>query len=569
MKTAFFAFLLLCCQVQAAIYYVRIDGNDKNVGLEDSASGAWATLAKANQAAQAGDTIVIGPGEFNQSRIITVRDGTQEAPIVWRGSGKTTIIRTTAWLPYAFVVKHDNIQFHGLRFVNSSLNIYYGADAGLINECVFEQPNHSHIYFEGGMETHMREWVIRNCEFREASDQVSAQPCIRLCGSNHLFENNYFTSTLGGTDVFHYLGKGTVIRGNTFENWGVRAGSRNHVDLIQSFTNNAANVAEDLLFERNFCRNMNGVQFGNVTDKALTGRVRNWTFRNNIFHRLSNTMNLYAPGFRFYNNTFSYCYGSAGQIMFNGSTDRGRASTGFFANNIFYKCGVNPASRDQGWPSNNASAGQISASHNLVIGIGAGRMKDTTGRWTRYGMLGNSLNGVEPLFVGEEAINAGNATTKVVPTDFKLRQESPAIGAGKNLSEFFNGDFSENVRPSSGPWDIGAYQYGASPPPPPEPPDQTLPELCCANISSSGSQIILSFNEWVDGVDPEKFAIKGFTIGKAQGLGPNWTLEFTPNAKPSDQLTLTYDGSAQTIKDVAGNPMPTTEIKLVNGTRTQ
>ena len=562
-RTLLFFFLLVSC-VYSAEYYVRVDGRDANSGTQNTALGAWATLAKANQMAQPGDTIIIGPGEWKEGRVTTLRDGTPQAPIVWQGTSNTeTKISTTSWLPYSFIVKHDHIHFKSIRFVNSSLNVFYGADKGLVEGCIFQQPNHSHIYFEGGTETHMKDWVIRNCEFRDASDLISAQACIRLTGSNHLFENNYFTSAIGGSDVFHYLGKGTIIRGNTFENWGVRPGSRNHVDLIQSFTTNSANVAEDLIFERNFCRNMNGVQFGNVTDKALTGRVRNWLFRNNILHRVSNTMNLYAPGFRFYNNTFSYCYGSAGQIMFNGSTDRGVASTGFFSNNIFYKCGVNPANKEQGWPSNNASAGQISASHNLVIGIGDGRLKNTATRWTRYGMLGNSLNGVEPLFVGEAAINAGNATTPVTANDFRLKPNSPVLAMGINLSQFVTNDFNGDPRPASGPWDIGAVMVSNLPPP--LPPDTDAPQLRCTNITSTGTKIILCFNEFVQGVDASHFNVAGFTLTNAQGVGPNWTLDISPAVSPSAELTMFYTGGAGRIEDVAGNLLPNGTFNLVNG----
>ena len=555
MKHAFL-FILLSASAFAADYYVSPTGKDSNTGT--SPDQAWLTLARANAAAQPGDTIVIGAGEFNADTISSKRNGTAEKPIVWQGiSARETIIRTTSWLPYAFKISHDHIHFKTMRFVNASINVYYGGDHGLIDGCHFEQPTHSHIYFEGGTDTHMKEWVVRNCEFREASDRVSKQACIRLCGSKHLFENNYFTSSLGGADVFHYLGSGTVIRRNTFENWGVRPGSKNHVDFVQSFTNNPSNIAEDLLVEGNFCRNMNGVQFGNVTDSAQTGRVRNWTFRNNIFHRVSNTMNLYAPGFRFENNVFSHFYGSGGAILFRGSGRRGKASSGFVYNNIFYRGGINPANAtDQGWYSNDAGGSGIIADNNLVVGIGAGTVKGS--KWRIWGNA-NSLNGVDPLFVGAAAINAGNPETKVVPEDFRLRPNSPALGRGMNLTEEFMTDIAGAQRPGIGPWDIGPFQSKV------KPPDTTPPSLRCANIAATGTQIILCFDEWVEGVKAELFTLPFYKLSNAQGAGPNWTMDVDRKILPVDELKLVYTTDVNGIVDTAGNQLQSGEHQLVNG----
>lgn len=44
-------------------------------------------------------------------------------------------------------------------------------------------------------------------------------------------------------------------------------------------------------------------------------------------------------------------------------------------------------------------------------------------------------------------------------SDVTLRAGSSAIGAGANLSGTFTTDYLGNARPSSGPWDIGAFQY--------------------------------------------------------------------------------------------------------------
>jgi len=45
--------------------------------------------------------------------------------------------------------------------------------------------------------------------------------------------------------------------------------------------------------------------------------------------------------------------------------------------------------------------------------------------------------------------------------DVHLQATSPARGAGKNLSNYFNTDKDGNPRPATGAWDIGAYEYVA------------------------------------------------------------------------------------------------------------
>ena len=82
---------------------------------------------------------------------------------------------------------------------------------------------------------------------------------------------------------------------------------------------------------------------------------------------------------------------------------------------------------------------------------------------------------------------------------------SPAIGAGLNLSSYFTADAAGVTRPSTGPWDIGAYQYctsncgsGQSSPPSP---DTTAPSIPTnlATTSITSSSISLS---WSVSTDP-------------------------------------------------------------------
>ena len=66
-------------------------------------------------------------------------------------------------------------------------------------------------------------------------------------------------------------------------------------------------------------------------------------------------------------------------------------------------------------------------------------------QWKGLGFDVHSITN-NPLFV-----NATNG-------DFHLQSNSPAIGAGVNLSALFTGDLAGNTRPRTGAWDIGAHE---------------------------------------------------------------------------------------------------------------
>ena len=68
--------------------------------------------------------------------------------------------------------------------------------------------------------------------------------------------------------------------------------------------------------------------------------------------------------------------------------------------------------------------------------------------------------------------NANLGFTNYSAHDYSLQAGSPLIGSGVNLGAPYNYDYNGNMRPESGAWDIGAYQYSTSPGPsgPPSPP---------------------------------------------------------------------------------------------------
>lgn len=80
--------IALSCIGQAQqTFFVAKNGNVSNSG---SASAPWLTVGHAAQQAQAGDTVMVGAGTYNES-VTFANSGTAFAPIVFNGEGVAVV----------------------------------------------------------------------------------------------------------------------------------------------------------------------------------------------------------------------------------------------------------------------------------------------------------------------------------------------------------------------------------------------------------------------------------------------------------------------------------------------
>ena len=182
--------------------------------------------------------------------------------------------------------------------------------------------------------------------------------------------------------------------------------------------------------------------------------VNNWIFRNNIFYR---------NGKGYYSVTLDKWYRDPAVIISRGTNNK-------LYNNLFY----------DNYAGIHVGLGAVDAliANNTVFG------SDTYGIKVSSAYSG-SLNAriVNNIAWGNKSSqifdNATNTTLQANLTtdplvvnaaagDFHLRSGSPAINAGVNLySAGVTKDFEGKPRPQTGPFEIGAYEYGGSTPPPP------------------------------------------------------------------------------------------------------
>jgi hypothetical protein len=526
-------FLLFSADLMSAVYYVRKDGSDLNTGTANTSAGAWLSLAKANSIAVAGDTINVGPGIWGEN-INLLRGGTSGNPIIWNGSGvdTTTCDRfNNNSKPYVHI---KNMTIAWQIISSGSHNLFEDL------KFTFSTPTGGQIEISNAVRlTYTTTNVtIRRCSFNGIGSAAS----INLHGSDSIIEDCYFTSENGG-DAIYLNGYRNILRLNKFEQVNKPLGSTQHTDLIQSWSNNGE-ISQDHIIERNFAINCDGCAIFNIDNIGDPPRIKNWTWRNNVFIRVSSQGNLYTPGHTFYNNTFFRTAYSQGSAFLVRAALRGVSNDTRIFNNIFYKGGY-IQNNVQGFYGFTEENGFIltgfEANNNLVIGEGAGVVK--AGDWTRYGSNTNSLNGVEPLFV--------NSIDPTTPEELRLLPNSPIIAYGANLSGEFTNDYFGNSR--SGSWSVGAMQYSSGE----VPSDVVPPTVVSAVINSTGLLLTVTYSENVVNVSSVHYTLTGATISSVSGTGPTRVFSLGSPVQAGTSVVLGFTSGAGRTGDSAGNVMAT------------
>mgnify|MGYP001558232023 FL=1 len=221
--------------------------------------------------------------------------------------------------------------------------------------------------------------------------------------------------------------------------------------------------------------------------------VRNLTIRNSYLAKAFGgcVHQYHAPGvqgFQLYNNVLARCHWGA--ILSNGARDVK------IYNNTFYENAEGISVRHTGecsGPCGDADSGVFDTSvfNNIIYQTGSQslnglrigslnieRRSVTTDHNLFYVTAGTPILWItEPLSLAQYVARSGQGKHSVdkdplfadrARLDFRLREGSPAINAGANLfSAGVTKDFAGVARPLTGPFEIGAYEYGGTAPPPP------------------------------------------------------------------------------------------------------
>ena len=312
-----------------------------------------------------------------------------------------------------------------------------------------------------GTAINMKNFIVTNCTIHDAVAGILGEYDAGC--SNYVFSGNTIYNVNHGIDVPDRNSTSTLalvtISGNhiySFTNWNDTLNNDYHHNAVYcwSVQGGTSKLGTMAVFGNTF-----GPGLGDAYQTSLVfdeGAVTNVLLYNNLFYAnrgeyaamglvaISSTEN---AAFDIFNNTF-FGGGMGACIAFNGMT--GTTQSLCITNNLGSSSGggsyiatysIQPgtliAGIDYNICYNFDSTGPFSYSTNRSLNAQS---------FSQWQALGFDVHGL--------------SSNPLVNSDGTLQTNSLAIGAGANLSSFFNTNYAGNTRPSTGNWTIGAYQFG-------------------------------------------------------------------------------------------------------------
>jgi hypothetical protein len=395
---------MLAGHVRAATYVVdqAVPGAaDTNPGTEEQ---PFKTVQRAADASKPGDTIYVMAGKYDE-RVKVKAGGTEGKPVAFvaRPRHSATVggfdLEASYLRVEGFEITADppataiQLRARHCAILDNDIHDMMAGVAGTVG-----QPSADGSTRDYSAVAHNR--IAYNKVYHSEYGFI-------LGGEDWLVENNevnrLFMYAPGNQnddcDYSRFFGKGCIQRCNYYHGSTRSEIKTAHVDCLQTFTNNGE-IAMDLLFEDNTCFDFH--QMCMVESAPHLGSVRGWTFRRNIVSPNAPAMRggwgpdiIQTPGVTIENCTISTVNWAAIGL-------RGKESTGgLIRNNIL--CEAERAVDDR----QDFSASNPLIEYNLTF-----KTAPLEG--------GSNLNGQDPRFVDPPN------------RSFRLKQGSPAIGAGKD-----------------------------------------------------------------------------------------------------------------------------------------
>ncbi|MBI1936260.1 VCBS repeat-containing protein [Candidatus Woesearchaeota archaeon] len=402
------------------IYYVAQAGNDANPG---TLSQPWKTIQKAANTVQAGDTVIVSAGTYNER--VTFSAGHS-------GSAGKKITFIASPLKSVIMQGFDTTNANYLRIegfnITGSPPWWKGGGVWLSSNNVEIVGNYFYDLIGAGVLTFWDQNKLLQNTYIANNHIYHSGAGIYAVGNNVLVENNeverlYTQAGSPDADYARFFGSNITFRNNFFHGTQENETGASHVDCFQTYDVNGE-YAQHVLIENNACYNYDQ---GLMVSTAKYRNSYDFTLRNNVFaHSLAWGLSVYAvTDVKVYNNVFA-------DVKYHG-VGFGAGATGEVKNNIFYNAGSNY------WADAETNA-TVTGGYNILYP-------------EHYPWFKTATDIIkDPLFV-----DAAN-------DNFHLKSNSPAINAGTVISEF-NYDKDGTSRLQGTAWDIGAYEYATGAPP--------------------------------------------------------------------------------------------------------
>ena len=456
--------------VFAATYYVSSAGSDTNLGTQSS---PWKTIQKAANTMAAGDTVTVLAGSYAFERVQVSKSGSAGVPIIFQAQGtvvmkgfkivanyitvkgfeiaNTDYIRWNTGVSSGIYIKGSNNIIESNYIHDSALNgitIYGTPSEPTVSSNNIIKSNRLYHNEEAGIDVSGRNNLI---ESNEVWGTVQCLPSLTTVednasdNPNHLKCPNYPVVSGLDADFMRYFGQGHIFRKNYSHDIHINPPEAvdPHIDCFQTWADSYDEVAKNILFERNYCENLNVGMYAFMLagDSNKTVVPTNITIRNNIF-RVADGINT-AGGVDYlyvYNNLFANNL-SFGANGYPGAIGLDNIPHAFIKNNIFYNQPYHTVT-----VIGNTSG--VDLDYNLAYNSDGSKAECV--KWGNYDTcqpLGHNIWNGNPQFVNP----SGN--------DFHLVASSPAVDKGTNVG--VTDDYDGTPRPQGSGYDIGVYEYSS------------------------------------------------------------------------------------------------------------
>lgn len=440
-------FTLIIQNIAQTNYFVSPSGNDNNSGL--SLNLSWQTIQKATNTLQAGDSVFIKSGVYNE-RIQITNSGNQNNPITYIAfPGDTPVIDGTGislgWWGGLSDIEADYITIQGLKLINSDFAAIFVSNS----RNIIIKNNKTLHSKSSGIYVHNSSNILADNNLIRYSNNGKGQECISIVGVNNFEVTN--NEVCNGVGL--YAGEGIVIK--TGENAEIT-----HTGIV--YGNYVHGLPDDVgiyigayaygehLYNIEIYNNIVTTDIGIAVSSEQGGLTENINIYNNIV----------------YNNK------AAGIVITDWMDENeGPKKDIRILNNTVYNTGYydsNGLAHGGGiWIQNEHPDSENFVIKNNIVSLGAnyqillntGATSVSTIEYNLiHGFRGNDTRETKGSFYQESNPNFADTVTE----DFHLLPSSAAIdnGTSVNAPSF---DYDGISRPNGARYDIGAFEYFTAP----------------------------------------------------------------------------------------------------------